>query len=247
MKKRIPLTKDDTALVLFNNRHSCCICRKRKSVIIHHIDEDPSNNSENNLAVVCSNCHTEIHAKSNMSRKYSKEEITMYKNEWEKICKGEKIIEENNIKKAIKKRLKEPNDKLDFLKILSSELFSSTRELSYILEILPYCGQENNNEEMKKYRNNFNNIYYEFYFYYHRFKVFTNDSLDVLFNKFFNVSIKALGIALRSWNSMRNYEIKKDENYMRICEKLNLEIDEIIYDIIPKNANDIIIELRKCI
>ena len=57
-KTRIPIPKDIEAKVMFNHDRTCCVCNEKMLRIeIHHIDENPSNNSEDNLAVLCAECH----------------------------------------------------------------------------------------------------------------------------------------------------------------------------------------------
>jgi hypothetical protein len=41
-----------------NANNTCCRCRTPgRPIQIHHIDGDPANNAEENLAVLCLDCH----------------------------------------------------------------------------------------------------------------------------------------------------------------------------------------------
>jgi hypothetical protein len=42
-------------------RHSCLVCRERVALVIHHIDGNRENNVNDNLVLVCANCHGMIH------------------------------------------------------------------------------------------------------------------------------------------------------------------------------------------
>ena len=65
MKKKrttIPKPRKDKILVKFN--HQCVVCSESLHEV-HHIDEDPSNHDEDNLIVLCPNCHQgKVHGKS---------------------------------------------------------------------------------------------------------------------------------------------------------------------------------------
>jgi hypothetical protein len=86
-KPRIPVPDDQSARLLFANRHTCCICREpRHEVQEHHIDGDPANNEWDNLAVVCLNCHGRVTGKPGFGRKFSQEEVLTFKRDWESQC-----------------------------------------------------------------------------------------------------------------------------------------------------------------
>ncbi len=87
-KKRTPVKIDTAVSVLFKADHCCCMCRNRSSrPTIHHIDENPDNNKEENLMPLCPNHQDEVHAKTTMTRNYSKKELKLYKSEWEQDVK----------------------------------------------------------------------------------------------------------------------------------------------------------------
>lgn len=86
-KLRIPVPDDQSARLLFANRHTCCICREpRHEVQEHHIDGDPANNEWDNLAVVCLNCHGRVTGRPGFGRKFSQEEVLEFKRDWESQC-----------------------------------------------------------------------------------------------------------------------------------------------------------------
>jgi hypothetical protein len=88
MKKSRPnIDPDLVARLMFQNRHMCCVCHElRKSVQIHHIDEDPSNNDWENLAVLCLDCHSRVTGDEGLGRRYSVQEVILFKNGWEQQC-----------------------------------------------------------------------------------------------------------------------------------------------------------------
>lgn len=87
MSKRDKIPDKTATLVLFENRHICCVCNQPKHVVIHHIDGNKNNNEINNLAVVCSECHSRITGNEGLGRKFTESEVRMYKETWESKCK----------------------------------------------------------------------------------------------------------------------------------------------------------------
>lgn len=55
--------KKDVATDRFNIKLSCCDCNENKEYLlcIHHVDGNPTNNIEENLEIVCFNCHAKRH------------------------------------------------------------------------------------------------------------------------------------------------------------------------------------------
>ena len=49
-------------------KEECILCAKKKKLHTHHIDRNPENNSIDNLCVLCSDCHREIHNKETEDR-----------------------------------------------------------------------------------------------------------------------------------------------------------------------------------
>ena len=92
-KERIEIPSDIAARVLFLSDRTCCVCRQEgKKVQIHHLDENPANNFENNLAVLCFECHTETMLKGGFHRKLDAEQILLYRNDWLNI-----VVRKRNI------------------------------------------------------------------------------------------------------------------------------------------------------
>ena|SRR2546429_834492 len=85
-----PKIPDQTAArLLVANNHTCCACQTpRKHVQIHHIDGDSSNCAEENLAVLCLDCHSRVTGDEGLGRRYSEIEVREYKRRWEEHCAG---------------------------------------------------------------------------------------------------------------------------------------------------------------
>ena len=52
---------------------------------LHHIDEDPANNTFENLAVLCTDCHSEAHTRHAFARNLSVDVIRKYNQNWRAI------------------------------------------------------------------------------------------------------------------------------------------------------------------
>lgn len=84
--RRPVLPKELEARVLFASDRRCCICRREDpKVQIHHIDENPAHNDFANLAAVCPNCHTDIHARGGFVRGLSPDLVRLYNDSWRAI------------------------------------------------------------------------------------------------------------------------------------------------------------------
>ncbi len=84
-KERNEIPVEVAAKVLFLSDRVCCVCRGyRKPVQIHHIDEDPSNGKEENLAVLCFECHRETQIRGGFDRKLDAHQIVLYRDDWYK-------------------------------------------------------------------------------------------------------------------------------------------------------------------
>lgn len=72
------------AKLLVASRHTCCICWKSKEVQIHHIvpKELGGDDSEDNLIVICLNCHSEAHTRKDMARNLSPLTLKLYRETW---------------------------------------------------------------------------------------------------------------------------------------------------------------------
>lgn len=69
--------------VMFASDRTCCLCYvKGKQLQVHHIDENSSNHDPLNLAVVCKDCHGDVHHRPGFARKFSPELVTKYRDHW---------------------------------------------------------------------------------------------------------------------------------------------------------------------
>lgn len=76
--------KDIEAMVIFKSDRTCCVChQKGKKWQINHINGDPNDNREENLCVLCLDCHAEFHSKSAISKGLTPEALKYYKKQWE--------------------------------------------------------------------------------------------------------------------------------------------------------------------
>jgi formylglycine-generating enzyme required for sulfatase activity len=83
-RRRIPQDIRDKLLV--DAMHRCCLCPQHEDVTdLHHIipiSEDGPN-TEENLIVVCPNCHRKIHS---IRTRYPPRQLRMYKERWVGLC-----------------------------------------------------------------------------------------------------------------------------------------------------------------
>lgn len=82
-KRRVQIPDDIATEVQFRSDRTCCVCREKgKSIQIHHIDEDPSNYDEDNLAVLCFECHNSTQTGGGFGRKLDGHQILKYREDW---------------------------------------------------------------------------------------------------------------------------------------------------------------------
>lgn len=81
-KERADVPEVVAARLLFLSDRTCCVCRTRKPVQIHHLDENPANNAEENLAVLCFDCHRETQIRGGFDRKLNAEQVILYRDNW---------------------------------------------------------------------------------------------------------------------------------------------------------------------
>jgi hypothetical protein len=64
MKARVKIPKITEKSIFQESSSACAFCRESEvsALEIHHIDEDPSHNADENLILVCGNCHGKITA-----------------------------------------------------------------------------------------------------------------------------------------------------------------------------------------
>ena len=94
-KKRIEIPPGIAARILFRQDRTCCVCRvKGKAVQIHHLDEDPSNFREENLAVLCLDCHRETQIRGGFDRKLDADQVILYREDWIRLVVQSRAQEE---------------------------------------------------------------------------------------------------------------------------------------------------------
>ena len=81
-KNRVEIPDEIAAEVLFRSNRTCCVCREKKPVQIHHIDENPENYDEDNLAVLCFDCHRDTQLRGGFDRKLDSAQIRRYRKDW---------------------------------------------------------------------------------------------------------------------------------------------------------------------
>lgn len=90
--ERHEIPAEVAARVLFRSNRICCVCREpRKPVQIHHIDEDPSNGNEENLAVLCFDCHYQTQIQGGFARKLDAHQIILYRDDWYSVQRSRQI------------------------------------------------------------------------------------------------------------------------------------------------------------
>ncbi len=85
-KSRPPIKKTTINKLLYKCACTCAVCRdKNNPIIIHHIIEwsKSRNHSEDNLVVLCLNCHSKAHSKNTISMNLSASKLRVFKKEWE--------------------------------------------------------------------------------------------------------------------------------------------------------------------
>lgn len=82
-KDRIEIPRGVAARIQFLSDRTCCVCRTPdKPLQIHHLDENPNNHDENNLAVLCLDCHDKTMIRDGFGRKLDAEQIVLYLEDW---------------------------------------------------------------------------------------------------------------------------------------------------------------------
>lgn len=82
-KVRTDIPRDVAARIQFFSNRTCCICRiPDKPIQIHHLDENPNNHDEDNLAVLCLDCHDKTMIRGGFGRKLDAEQIVLYRLDW---------------------------------------------------------------------------------------------------------------------------------------------------------------------
>jgi hypothetical protein len=87
-RKKTPADREAT--ILYRERHTCCVCHDRyKDVAIHHIDGNNQNDAEDNLCVVCLDCHSRVTGRRGLGKAFSAKEVGLYKQQWEDMVQAE--------------------------------------------------------------------------------------------------------------------------------------------------------------
>ena len=83
--KRPPITSETMNKLLFESRYTCCACRDRsRGIIVHHIHKysESRSHAEDNLVVLCLNCHGEAHTKRELQLNLTPERLREHKKQW---------------------------------------------------------------------------------------------------------------------------------------------------------------------
>jgi len=101
-KHRQKIPQDVEAEILFANDRTCCICRdSTKRIQIHHIDGNPDNIDEDNLAVVCTDHHDEIHKAGGITKGISTTLLKKYKRNWELSVRRRRTQQHGPLKSSL--------------------------------------------------------------------------------------------------------------------------------------------------
>jgi hypothetical protein len=245
LNQKVPISPKIAAEVLFLNRHTCCICHDEyKDVEIHHIDGDNSNNLISNLAVVCSQHHSDVESDHGLGRSYSEEEIKKYKADWEEYCKTANKEDKRAFSKRPHNRFEKlPMNKIEFFTLLSSELLLLTREITYLNEMYAYLTRE---QKSKTFNDAFRMLH-EFNTYYQKFKIFSGTGLDNHMNEYYKCVNKSIRTSNRAWIFAQKFDRHNDMKAYDESEKLMDEVYKILYEELPLISSKIIEEIRKII
>jgi len=72
-KERTEIPRGVAARIQFLSDRTCCVCRTPdKPIQIHHLDEKPSNHTEENLALLCLDCHDKTMIRGGFGRKLAR-------------------------------------------------------------------------------------------------------------------------------------------------------------------------------
>ncbi|MCS1303926.1 HNH endonuclease [Escherichia coli] len=91
--KRPPIPEKILFNVLNKSRRTCCVCwEHNKPIVVHHIKEwaVSRDHSEENLAVLCLECHDLAHSKKQISLNLTAEEVKQHKANWENIVRKQR-------------------------------------------------------------------------------------------------------------------------------------------------------------
>jgi len=84
-EKRPPIPSETMNKLLFESRYTCCACRDRsRGIIVHHIHKysESRSHAEDNLVVLCLNCHGEAHTTRELQLNLTPERLRELKKQW---------------------------------------------------------------------------------------------------------------------------------------------------------------------
>ena len=94
---RIPISPDVAGRILFDSDRTCCVCRiPGKPIQLHHIDEDNTNSKEENLAVLCLDCHNQTQIRGGFHRKLDTHQVLLYKEDWTQLVVRNRSVKQED-------------------------------------------------------------------------------------------------------------------------------------------------------
>jgi hypothetical protein len=84
-EKRPAIPSETMNKLLFESRYTCCVCRDRSGgIIVHHIEKYSESHShdEDNLVVLCLNCHGEAHTTRELQLNLNRDRLRQSKKLW---------------------------------------------------------------------------------------------------------------------------------------------------------------------
>jgi hypothetical protein len=154
MMKKQTIPKDLAAKLLVESRKTCNICWKSREVQIHHITpiELGGDSSEDNLIVVCLNCHSAVHTRSSMSRNLPPPTLRLYKETWLDLVRRypllpDNIIDQDNDLRTIREILKQGHRRALYFPFhleIPGDMFRSFDDFRLFLQKVGYKLLKNN-------------------------------------------------------------------------------------------------------
>lgn len=118
--------------LMSTSRRTCCICRNEKSpIVIHHIIpwSESQDHSEDNLVILCTHHHEEVHTKRELSKNILPDELKSAKEAWLKK------VEELDLM-ICKKQYSELSIQTKKLSILKNKWYNLFKSLGLRIEII---------------------------------------------------------------------------------------------------------------
>ena len=79
MRKRNQYKYYHFAFEIYRNAKVCTKCYTTKNICVHHKNENIEDNNENNLQILCKQCHTRLHNKWKVLSEYTKNKMSIAK------------------------------------------------------------------------------------------------------------------------------------------------------------------------